>query len=166
MTAQKSPGSSQSASETARPGTPAIVDVFAKTNPDGTVKFTHEWRWGEKGPSQGNGKIIVPARRSSDPETPMHFHLRDNTDPKRGLEFHNYRGAAMWVRRDCCPPALPRCDDPQIPPSEMTAERHLLKVTNINSEECTLHYRLWFQGDDGKLESYDPEIINGGKNRF
>ncbi len=161
-----SPAMRECAPETARAGTPVIVDVFARTGADDSVEFTHAWRWGEKGPSEGNGSIKIPERRPNDPETPMHFHLRDQTDPKRGLVFSDKQGAAMWVNRDCCPPDSPRCDDPQIPHAEMETGLKLLKVVNRNSEECTLHYRLWFKDRDGKRESYDPDIINGGKGRL
>lgn len=162
---ERAPSSStpKSASPTPEAGTPVIVDVFAKPKPDGTVEFSHEWRWGEGGPSQGKGKIVIPQRRPRDPETPMHFQLKDQTNPKRGFVFSDNQGAAMWVRRDCCPPDRPRSDDSEIPHTEMENHRNLLKVVNINSEECTLHYRLWFRDRDGKLDSYDPEIINGGK---
>src|SRR5512132_1725607 len=37
------------------PGTPVFVDVFARTLPDGSVEFTHEWRWKENGPIEGSG---------------------------------------------------------------------------------------------------------------
>jgi hypothetical protein len=163
MTEQSMSTAPESAPEIRSLGTPVIVDIFARTRDDGTVEFTHAWRWGEKGPSQGNDKIIIPTRRPNDPETPMHFHLRDQTDPKRGLIFSDKQGAAMWVKRDSCPPDQPRCDDAQIPPAEMETGLKLLKVVNINSEKCTLHYRLWFKDREGEWESYDPEIINGGK---
>jgi hypothetical protein len=163
MSLQSSSSTPGIAAETPGVGTPVIVDVFARTNKGGTVQFSHEWRWGDKGPSQGNGAIIIPKRRPHDPETPMHFHLRDETNPKRGFIFKDNQGAAMWVKRDGCPDDYPRCDDRQIPPGEMDNQRMLLKAVNINSEECTLHYRLWFKDKDGEWDSYDPEIINGGK---
>lgn len=153
----------KSASATAPPGTPVTVDVFARSKRDGTVEFSHDWRWGEDGPSQGKGAIIIPQRRPNEPETPMHFHLRDETNPRRGFVFSDKHGAAMWVKRDCCPSESPRCDDAQIPPAEMETGLKLLKAVNVNSEECTLHYRLWFKDREGGWDSYDPEIINGGK---
>ena len=163
MTEQPSSTAPESAPEIRALGPPVIVDVFARTKDDGTVEFSHAWKWGEKGPSEGNGPIKIPERRANGPETPMHFHIHDQTDPKRGLAFSDKQGAAMWVKRDSCPPDRPRCDDGQIPPAEMVRELKVLKVVNINSEKCTLHYRLWFKDRAGEWESYDPEIINGGK---
>ena len=164
MTEQPSSTAPESAPQIRSLGPPVIVDVFARTKDGDKVEFTHAWKWGEKGPNQGNGKIIIPTRRPDGPETPMHFHLHDQTDdPKRGLVFSDNQGAAMWVKRDGCPPDRPRCDDRQIPPADMETGLKLLKVVNINSEKCTLHYRLWFKDRAGKTESYDPEIINGGK---
>jgi hypothetical protein len=163
MSLESSSPTPEAASETPRPGTPVIVDIFAKTKRDGTAEFSHEWRWDGQAGSQGKGPIIVPKRRAKDPETSMHFHLRDETKPKRGFFFADKAGVAMWVKRDTCPAASPRCDDSQIPPAEMDNQRMLLKAVNINSEECTLHYRLWFKDKDGEWDSYDPEIINGGK---
>ena len=153
----------ESAPAACRPGTPVKVEVFAKSKDDGTVEFSHEWRWGEDGPCQGKGRIVIPQRRPNDPETPMYFHLRDETKPKRGFVFSDKQGAAMWVKRGCCPAEGARCDDPQIPAAEMETGLKLLKAVNTNSEECTLHYRLWFKDRDGDWDSYDPEIINGGK---
>ena len=140
-----------------------IVDVFARTMPGGKVEFSHEWRWGEDGPSQGSGTIKIPQRSEHEPGTPMHFHLRDETRPNRGFRFSPNQGSAMWVKRDCCPPDDPRCDDPEIPPEKMEVTPKLLKVCNENSEECTLHYRLWFEDKEGYPADYDPDITNGGK---
>jgi len=143
-------------------GKPCVVDVFAHTQPDGSIGFSHQWRW-ENGPSEGKGSIVIPKRLPTDPGTPLHFHLRDETNPKRNLEFADKQGAAMWVLRDACPPEGQRCDDPEIPPDQMNTSPKLLKAFNENSEECNLHYRLWFVDKDGKWEAYDPDIKNGGK---
>jgi hypothetical protein len=157
------PSKTKPALLTAKPGTKVIVDVFATTKPDGRVEFAHEWRWGENGPSEGNGTIHIPKRLPSEPGTPMQFHLRDETNPKRELVFSDNQGATMWVLRDTCPPGEERCDDPQIPPDQMDTAPKLLKAFNMNSEKCNLHYRLWFKDKDGQTDSYDPDITNGGK---
>lgn len=162
MTEQHGLSSATILESKASPGTPVIVDVYATTNADGSVTWSHEWRW-ENGSSQGSGTIKIPKRLPSEPGTPMHFHLRDQTEPKREFVFDNNQGAAMWVRKDSCPPELQRCDDWQIPPDQMDTAPKLLKAFNLNSEECNLHYRLWFKDKDGKPGTYDPDITNGGK---
>ena len=144
------------------PGTPVFVDVFARTGPGG-VEFSHEWRWREDGPSEGNGAIEIPARKANDPGTPLHFHLCDETKPKRRLAFFENQGAAMWVLRTACPPESKRCDDTEIPADRMIVTPRVLRAFDVNDEECTLHYRLWFSDQDGNLKSYDPDITNGGK---
>ena len=147
------------------PGTPVFCDVIAKTGPGGVV-FSHEWRWGEHGKSEGKGSIDVPKRKPKEPGTPLHFNLHDHTDPKRHLAFAEHQKAAMWVKRDSCPPADKMCEDSEIPVDRMEVSAKTLKAFDLNDEECTLHYRLWFIGRNGKLESYDPDIRNGGKTMF
>jgi hypothetical protein len=143
-------------------GKPVIVDVFARNGPNGRVAFSHDWRW-ENGPSEGNGTIKIPKRLPSEPGTMLHFNLRDETDPKRHLEFAKKDGAAMWVLRNACPPEDKRCDDAEIPPDRMVTQPKLLKAFDENSEECDLHYRLWVRDKDGNWDAYDPDIKNGGK---
>jgi hypothetical protein len=68
------------------------------------------------------------------------------------------------VKRDGCPTS--KCGDSEIPEDKIQRAPNLLKVFNENSEECTLHYRLRFKDKNGQLESYDPDITNGGKGRI
>jgi hypothetical protein len=140
------------------PGTPALVDVHAEDDGAGGVSFSHEWRW-QGGPSQGKGTIEVPKRAESDPGTPIHFHLHDDTG--RCLRFTDDIQGAIWIDRSGCPNG--QCGDPEIPGKKIQRTPNLLKVFNENSEECRLHYRLRFTDQQGKSESYDPDIKNGGK---
>lgn len=142
-------------------GTPVVVDVFARTKADGTTEFSHEWRW-QDGTPGGKGTIGIPAREPSEPGTPIHFHLRDETRPPKGLVFTEDSDGAMWVLRDSCPPEDRRCDDPQIPTDRIIRSPNLLRVFDENSEDCMLHYRLRFRDRSGKLQAYDPDITNGG----
>ena len=157
QTDQAAPG------QAARPpaGTPAIVDVRARTKPNGEVEFSHEWRWNDGTPG-GNGEIDVPPRKKDESGTPIHFHLKDQTHPNRGLDFTDDDLGPIWVLRDRCPPDGQRCDDPEIPADQIQRTPNLLKVVDLNSEECTLHYRLRFKDKDGRAEAYDPAIRNGG----
>lgn len=142
-------------------GTPAVVDVVARSLPGGGVGFTHSWRWQDGDPG-GNGRIDVPERKADEPGTPIHFHLRDETAPRRGLDFTDDSDGPMWVLRDRCPPENQKCEDPEIPPGKMQRSPNLLKVFDENAEACTLHYRLRFKDRRGRPEAYDPEIRNGG----
>jgi hypothetical protein len=158
VTEQQSVQASQRSSGGPRAGTPAIVDVFARTGPGGTVAFSHEWRWNNGTPG-GNGEIGVPRRKKDEDGTPIHFHLRDQTQPKRGLDFAD---DPIWVSRDCCPPEGQPSGDPEIPADKIERRPNLLKVLDLNSEQCTLHYRLRFSDRQGRPEAYDPAIRNGG----
>lgn len=156
---------SMSQSGAARPpaGMPVIVNVLARTKADGSVGFSHTWRWDDGTPG-GSGRIDIPARGKDDPGTPMHFHLKDETEPRRGLVFTDDEEGPMWVLRDQCPPDGQRCEDPEMPAADMKASPNLLRVFNKNSEQCTLHYRLRFKDRKGAPEDYDPDIRNGGTN--
>jgi len=158
QTDQAAPG------QTAGPaaGTPAIVDVIARTKPTGEVEFSHQWRWNDGTPGGGNGRIDVPRRKVDEPGTPIHFHLKDQTYPNRGLDFADDDLGPIWVLKDRCPPDGKRCDDPEIPADQIERTPNLLKVLDLNNEECTLHYRLRFKDKVGRPEAYDPAIRNGG----
>jgi hypothetical protein len=141
-------------------GTPVIVDVYVRSAITG-LQFSHEWRWDDGNPG-GKDAIDIPPRQKGQPGTPIHFHLHDKTTPNRGLVFADDAEGPMWVQRWSCPPDGAKCEDPEIPGSEMQLSPNLLKVLDLNNEECSLHYRLRFKDRDGKAESYDPEIRNGG----
>lgn len=147
-----------------QPGTPVIVDVIASQLVDGSIEFRHEWRW-QDGTPGGKGSIGIPARKPSEPGTPIHFHLKDETRPPKGLTYTDDADGAMWVKRGSCPAGGTRSEDPQMPPDQMDRSPKLLKVFNVNSEVCTLHYRLRFKDRAGNAESYDPDITNGGTTR-
>lgn len=144
-------------------GTPVIVQVIARTNAQGRVVFSHRWEWADGWPG-GKGRIHIPSRKGIEKATPIHFHLKDKTNPSRGLFFTDASNGAMWVQRGSCPTGKLSCDDPEIPTNKMQRSPHLLKVIDENSEECTLHYRLRFKGRVGRGVTYDPEIKNGGTN--
>ena len=158
MSVQQSDQASPQQSAGPPAGTPAIVDVIARTTPAGAVEFSHQWRWNNGNPG-GNGDIDVPRRKKDESGTPIHFHLRDQTQPNRGLDFAD---DPIWVLRDSCPPDGRRCEDSEIPADKIERSNNLLKVVDLNSEECTLHYRLRFTDRDGRPEAYDPAIKNGG----
>src|SRR6185503_11592679 len=118
MTEQQTAVISQRTSEGPAAGTPVIVDVFARSIAGGGVEFSQRWRW-EDGTPGGNGSIDVPKRKQDQPGTPIHFHFRDETVPRRGLDFTDDADGPMWVLRDSCPPEHQKCEDPQIPAGKM-----------------------------------------------
>lgn len=138
-----------------RGGTPVVVDVCADLDPMGRVCFDHEWRF-EGSPTKARGRIDIPKAQPKDPGTPIHFHLRDNT--RRNLRFDERD--PIWVKRSECPEES--CEDREIPRDSIDANANLLKILDLNNEECELHYNLRFNSDQGP-EEYDPSIRNGGR---
>lgn len=162
MTEQHNEAPTLREKEPPRAGTPVIVDVFARSTSNGGVEFSQSWRWDDGTPG-GSDRIDIPQRKEDEPGTPIHFHLRDETHPSRGLDFTDGTQGPMWVKRGTCPPQDEKCEDSQIPADKMQRSPNLLKVFNENSEACTLHYRLRFKDRQGRPESFDPDIRNGGK---
>lgn len=137
------------------PGTPVMADVFARPRGGGGIAFSLEWRFEGDG-GKHNGPIDLPAKKAADPGTPIHFQLRDETDRK--LRFDP--ADPIWVSRIQCP--YSPSSDPEIPTDQVKGNPNLLKVLDINKDQCELHYTLLFRDGDGKLEPYDPMIRNGG----
>lgn len=165
MTEQQAFSNSRQRGANPPAGTAVIVNVVARTKPDGGVGFSQTWKW-QDGTPGGTGSIGIPPRDENAPGTPMQFHLIDETHPRKHLDFTDDADGAMWVKRDSCPPENQKCEDPQIPPCAIKRSANLLMAFNENSEPCTLHYRLRFKARDGEPYSYDPIIINGGTDRF
>ncbi|HUE79583.1 MAG TPA: hypothetical protein VMN38_08130 [Sphingomicrobium sp.] len=135
------------------PGTPVIVDVFASRDSDGSIQFSHEWRF-QGGNSQGGGDIDIPAKKRMEPGTTIHFHLRDDT---RMLRFSPQPDDAIWVDRIGCPQQA--TTDPEI--TDIRPSPNLLTIHDENRDECDLHYNLRFEPDPDRY-CYDPTIKNGG----
>ena len=137
------------------PGTPVFVDVYAKTSPSGGVEWSHEWHFQNQRPK--GGAIDIPQKDKGQPGTPIKFKLHDRTEPRLGLRFVD-GDDAIWVDRTTCPESGP-ARDPEIvliEPSET-----ILRVVDMNQDDCTLHYNLRFEPDPCRYY-YDPEIRNGG----
>lgn len=141
---------------------PVIADVTA-SQVGGRIQFDLTWRK-EGDPNGKKGPIVI---EKGAPETPIHFHLHDDTGLK--LSFKPEATEAMWVNTSGCPPQGPGNGGGQI--SFDSSSNRLLKVSDGNSgAACTLYYMLRFDGDrhvdpDGKSYppyEYDPEIRNGG----
>lgn len=130
------------------PGTPVIVDVFAEP------EFRHRWRF-EGGSDEGDGPIKIPEKDVGQPGTPIHFHFHPGGS---GLTFLQDNENVIWCDRNSCPTAGPK-SDPEI--TNINVSPMLLRVMDLNQDECTLHYNLRFSPDPDR-NFYDPEIQNGG----
>jgi hypothetical protein len=135
-----------------KPGTPVIVDVFAR-DANGSVEFSHDWRF-DGGNSKGGGRIDIPAKKTGEPGTPIHFHLHDDTNM---LRFVSHADDVIWVDRNGCPQS--QAKDSEI--TNIQPSPNLLRVYDENEVKCELHYNLRFEPDPDKYY-YDPEIRNGG----
>ena len=132
-------------------GTPIKVDVYAEDDGNGNVSWSHEWRF-ENGGGGGQGTIEVPRKDKGQPGTPIQFHLRDKT--RIGLSFAS---DPIWVDRIACPQSP--ASDPEI--TGINPQRNVLKLVDLNEDECVLHYSLRFDPDPDRY-CYDPDIRNGG----
>ena len=133
------------------PGTPIKVDVYADDDGSGNVSWSHEWRF-DNGAGGGHGTIDVPRKAKGQPGTPIQFHIRDRT--RIGLSFAS---DPIWVDRNSCP--LARASDPEI--TDVDPQRNVLKLVDLNEDQCVLHYSLRFEPDPDRY-CYDPDIRNGG----
>lgn len=139
------------------------VDVIATRHEDLGVDFLCMWE-----DSSGNwhsGPIEFPYR-SGDHE--VEFKLDDRSGLH--LNFEKNAGDAIWFDLNSCPKSAGGSDNGQITDKQVTANDKL-KLKNLNSQACTLHYALRFTGDSwtspgGKQHngpySYDPEFRNRG----
>ena len=134
---------------------PVFVDVHAQTGSKGEIEFSHDWRLKEHGPGGSRGPIDVP---HGTPRSPLHFKLRDTTG--RRLRFFEDSKDAIWAKVDECPD----CEGGggQIDYKDSISGGPNLKVHNLNSEPCELHFALRFKDEDDIVETYDPVIRNGG----
>jgi len=135
---------------------PLNVDVYAFRVGD-IVLFAHAWGRGSD-PKTKQGKIEVPKKES---DVPIHFQLHDLTEPKVKLSFYSDACDSIWVDTAECPTEAGHGGQIEYGSSGGNS----LKVTDLNSVKCTLHFALRFDGDplgDGPPYEYDPEIRNGG----
>ena len=140
------------------------VTVVATLNPATGVEFECSWR-DQSGISQ-TGPIEFPAGAS---KNKLSFQLDDRTGLE--LEFLDQPHEAVWFNVDSCPADGNGADKGQITDKSVekdsgSGKRKKLKLTNLNTEECNLHYALRFTGKEtsGAAPPYvcDPELRNRG----
>lgn len=149
------------------------VDVFANTSKDGFVEFSHEWKF-EDGPppKDPTGTIDLPEGKTA---YRLHFHLRDQTSPRKDLSFIAPSSEAMWVAvGDDCPTCAGNGAG-QILFRHPDNPQHLV-VDDLNSNvpAMVFQYALRFDGAQGEQAGnppkqcppyeYDPDFKNGGGN--
>lgn len=137
------------------PGTPVFVEIYADSSPGGGVAWSHKWRF--QNYSEKTGTIDIPKKDRGQPGTPIQFKVNDRTEPRIGLRFVD-GDDAIWVDRTTCPQSDP-ARDPEI--TRIAPSGTVLRVLDLNDDECTLHYNLRFEPDPNRYY-YDPEIRNGG----
>ena len=146
------------------------VDVYAGTDEDGLVDFSHEWRFqDEPGKPAKAGRIDLPKGKVA---YQLQFQLHDRTGKK--LKFMKPCKEAMWVTvgTDC--PKRAGNGSGQIQFNYPYDEDELV-VDDLNSNEPAMlfTYSLRFHGEPGDQVGkstpcppyeYDPDFKNGGGN--
>ena len=140
------------------------VTVAATLGQSGSVDF--ECLWKDDTGASGSGAIEFPFGAGNNK---LQFKLDDRTGLK--LEFMDQPDDAIWFSVDGCPHGGPSDDlgqitDKSVETDQVSAKRKRLTLTNLNTEECTLHYALRFDGaPSGSMKPpyvHDPEIRNRG----
>jgi hypothetical protein len=142
------------------------VDVLASLSANNSVHFDSVWR--RKGESVWHTSPIELGRGSGDHE--IELHLDDRTG--LALRFYEDPDEAVWMNIGQCPTASSRSDKKQIKDKKTDKwNRKKLCFTDVNDEECELHFALRFDGErsiDTEEKAYppyeyDPIIRNGGR---
>ena len=140
------------------------VDVIATRHEDNGVDFICMWQDANK--NWHSGPILFPYGSG---EHDVEFKLDDRSG--LNLNFENNVSDAIWFNVDCCPTSSNGSDKGQIRDKQVMSSDKKLKLKNLNTDECTLHYALRFSGNSwtspgGKNHQppyvYDPEFRNRG----
>jgi len=149
------------------------VDVFANTSKEGFVEFSHKWKFeDEPPPPDSEGMIDLPAGKTA---YQLHFHLKDNTDPKMDLSFIDQASEAMWVAvGDVCPTCAGNGAGQILFNHEPSKQQLVVDDLNSNVPAMKFKYALRFEGAKGQQAGdppkqcppyeYDPDFKNGGGN--
>ena len=147
------------------------IHVRAYTEASGLVDFSQEWKFEDEPGDPKPGRIDLPEGKVA---YEFHFHLHDDTDPKKKLKFIDPCEEAMWVAvgTDC--PRRAGNGSGQIRFGH-PYNTHQLVVDDLNSNVPAMlfKYALRFDGEDGEQVGkstlcppyeYDPDFKNGGGN--
>lgn len=144
------------------------VTVSATLHDENGVEFHCSWP-DDSGALQ-SGPIEFPYGAS---RNKLKFKLDDQTG--LNLEFLDQPHDAIWFNADSCPSTgdgtdLGQITDKEVQKDPVSAKRGKLTLTNLNTQECSLHYALRFTGkplnSGGKIQNppyvCDPELRNRG----
>ena len=140
------------------------VTVVATLNPATGVEF--ECTWQDQSGVPQTGPIEFPFGAS---QNKVSFRLDDQTG--LDLEFLDRPHEAAWFNVDSCPSHgngtdLGQITDKAVEKDHGSSKRKKLKLTNLNTEECNLHYALRFTGNEAGNSAppyvCDPELRNRG----
>lgn len=140
------------------------VTVLATLDPDGGVDL--KCSWPDDSGAWQSGPIEFPYGSGNNK---VKFKLDDQTD--LDLQFLDQPGDAIWFNVDTCPSDgkgndLGQITDKALEKDSVSAKRKKLTLTNLNTNECSLHYALRFDGKAAPAASppyvCDPEFKNRG----
>lgn len=140
------------------------VTVLATLHDDHGVEFDCSWR--DDSGAWHSGPIEFPYGAS---KNKLKFVLDDRTG--LDLEFLDQPHDAIWFEADACPTEangtdLGQITDKEVHKDAVSSKRKKLTLTNLNTQECSLHYALRFTGEplDTQQPPYvcDPELRNRG----
>jgi hypothetical protein len=144
------------------------VTVLATLHDQHGVEF--HCSWPDDSGAWHSGPISFPYGAS---RNKLKFKLDDKTG--LDLEFLDQPHDAIWFDANSCPvdgngTELGQITDKEVHKDSVSSKRKKLTLTNLNTQECSLHYALRFTGkalDSGAkvqkpLYVCDPELRNRG----
>jgi hypothetical protein len=144
------------------------VTVLATLHDDHGVEF--HCTWPDDSGVVHSGPITFPVGAS---KNKVKFRLDDKTG--LDLQFLDQPNDAIWVDANGCPrdangTDLGQITDKEVAKDPVSSKRKKLTLTNLNTEECNLHYALRFTGKSARsggtaeqpLYVCDPELRNRG----
>lgn len=144
------------------------VEVTVLATPDGEHGVEFQCKWSDDSGTSHSGPIEFPLGAS---KNKVKFRLEDRTGLE--LEFLDQPHEAIWFNADGCPndgngTDLGQITDKAVERDPVSSKRKKLTLTNLNTQDCSLHYALRFTGkapDSGGQQSLyvcDPELRNRG----
>jgi len=138
------------------------VTVVATLHQDHEVHFHCMWE-DEEGAWHSDAIEFPPGASRNK----LKFKLEDRTG--LDLQFLDKPHEAIWFDAGKCPcdghgTDLGQITDRNVEKDPVSAKRKKLTLTNLNTEECSLHYALRFKGKASATKVYacDPELRNRG----
>lgn len=140
------------------------VTVLATLHDKHGVEF--HCSWPDDSGAWQSGPLEFPLGAS---KNKIKFKLDDRTG--LDLQFLDDPHDAIWFNADECPSDgngadLGQITDKEVQKDPVSSKRKKLTLTNLNTQECSLHYALRFTGSESDVQSppyvCDPELRNRG----